>query len=103
MREIKALPLDDTKNVIYNICLESIATVNSFIDDNGHNHFNSMVRHILKYIDEEIIGINEAVQICVNGKMIKSIGAYSRNKFRNEMRDKLRIPLSKFKEDKSNG
>lgn len=92
-----SLPLDESKSVVYNICLESVNTVNSFVDKNGHNHFESMVRHILSYFENEIIGKDEATQIYVNDKKLVSKGAIERNKFRKEMKKRLRITLSEFK------
>jgi len=47
MRPIKG------KSKIYNICLKHISTVNSFVYDDGINHFEPMVETLEKYLHSE--------------------------------------------------
>lgn len=41
------------KSAIYNICLNHINTVNSFVDDDGNNSFETMVREIEEYVSHQ--------------------------------------------------
>lgn len=80
------------KNNIYNICLSHINTVNSFVDDDGNNHFEIMVKELNKYIREEIIG-SEPTEILVNGKRVSARGVWFRNILRREQRNRLSKPV----------
>ena len=83
------------KNNIYNICLGHINTVNSFVDDEGVNHFEIMVKDLNKYIREEIIG-TEPTSIMVNGKVVSARGVWFRNILRREQRNRLTNPIRKI-------
>lgn len=80
------------KNGIYNICLSHINTVNSFVDDDGNNHFEPMVKELNRYIREEIIG-SEPTEILVNGKRVSARGVWFRNILRREQRNRLSKPV----------
>ena len=79
------------KNQIYNICLSYINTVNSFVDNNGNNHFEPMVKELNRYIREEIIG-TEPTEIMVNGKRVSARGVWFRNILRREQLNRLTKP-----------
>ncbi|MFA5036140.1 MAG: hypothetical protein WC479_03095 [Candidatus Izemoplasmatales bacterium] len=82
------------KNGIYNICLGYINTVNSFVDDNGNNHFEPMIKELNRYIREEIIG-TEPTEIMVNGKRVSARGVWFRNILRREQINRLTKPVKK--------
>lgn len=81
------------KNNIYNICLSHINTVNSFIDEDGTNHFELMIKDLNKYIREEVIGL-EPTEIMVNGKRISARGVWFRNTLRREQVNRLTRPYN---------
>ena len=83
---------NSNKNGIYNICLSHINTVNSFVDDNGNNHFEPMIKELNKYIREEIIG-DEPTEIIVNGKRVSARGVWFRNILRKEQKNRLIKPI----------
>ncbi|MFA5036142.1 MAG: hypothetical protein WC479_03105 [Candidatus Izemoplasmatales bacterium] len=91
------MKLDNTKSKIYNICLSHINTVNSFVDDEGINRFERMVHKIEQWVNQEVIGSDEAWAVVVNNKTITRKPAGYRNLFRKEMRQKLLSPVTDLK------
>lgn len=94
----KHLVNDKTKNNIYNICLNNIGTVNSFVGEGGVNYFEPMVSAITRYIEEEIIGVNELHSIKVNGITLSKRGVPYRNLLRREQRRKLISSITQLEE-----
>lgn len=87
---------DNTKNKIYNICLKNINSVNSFVDNEGNNYFETMVNQLTQYVIQEVIGLNEALGITINSKTIHKKNAAIRNLFRKDMRKIVLSPINEL-------
>jgi len=82
MRPIKG------KSKIYNICLKHISTVNSFVYDDGINHFEPMVETLEKYLHSERLKWNKEMR-----EMIEKEIEYSKSHHE--------VVLENWEEDKS--
>ena len=97
------------KSAIYNICLNHINTVNSFVDDDGNNSFETMVGEIEEYVSHQRQEILDQVEREVIGEDEKLVGDEVRNRYRrlfendermarNQLRAEQRQKLSTLRE-----